>query len=275
MSAAARRVLAARLHNQWLDRARRTRRRPSSRSLCAMQAQDFIGAKWAIGLRAHGLDDAAVEAAFNAGEILRTHVMRPTWHFVTPADIRWMLSLTAPRVHQASAFYYRQHGLDARTLSRAHRVLASELAGGRFRTRTELAAALAARGDRRARPASGAADDPRRARAGDVQRPRARPAAHLRALRRSGAGGAGAHAARSRRRARRRATSPATGRRRCATSSGGRGSRWRRRGAASSRRLPRSVARALDGFTYWATSWETPAPRCRRPRSCCPITTST
>jgi hypothetical protein len=47
--------------------------------LCAMQAQDFIGAKWGIGLRATGLDDRAVEAAFDRGEILRTHVMRPTW----------------------------------------------------------------------------------------------------------------------------------------------------------------------------------------------------
>jgi len=144
MSAAGRRVLAARLRNQWLDRASRTPAAVVAR-LGALQAQDFIGAKWAIGLRADGRDDAAVEAAFDAGEILRTHVMRPTWHFVTPADIRWMLTLTAPRVHQVSAFYYRQQGLDARTLSRAHRVLSSELAGGRFRTRTELAAALAAR----------------------------------------------------------------------------------------------------------------------------------
>jgi hypothetical protein len=111
-----------------------------------MQSQDFIGAKWAIGVRTRGLDDAAVEAAFDAGDILRTHVLRPTWHFVTPADIRWMLTLTAPRVHQASAFYYRQYGLDARTLSRAHKVLVSELTGGGVRTRTELTAALAKRG---------------------------------------------------------------------------------------------------------------------------------
>ena len=111
-----------------------------------MQAQDFIGAKWAIGLRAKGLDDAAVEAAFDRGDILRTHVMRPTWHFVTPADIRWMLSLTAPRVHQASNSYYKKHGLDPNTLSRAHRAIASALEGGRFLSRTELAAALAKRG---------------------------------------------------------------------------------------------------------------------------------
>jgi hypothetical protein len=138
-------ILAARLRNQWLAGSAATGPAAVVERLCAVQSQDFIGAKWAVGLRGARLDDAAVEAAFNRGEILRTHVMRPTWHFVSPADIRWMLSLTAPRVHQASAFYYRQLGLDPKTLARAHRVLASELAG-RSRTRTELAAALANRG---------------------------------------------------------------------------------------------------------------------------------
>jgi hypothetical protein len=139
-------VIPARLHNQWLARSTARRTAAVVERLCAVQAQDFIGAKWAIGLRANGLDDAAVEAAFDRGDILRTHVMRPTWHFVSPADIRWLLALTSPRVHQASQFYYRQHGLDAKTMSRVHKVLAAELQGGRFRTRTELAAALAKRG---------------------------------------------------------------------------------------------------------------------------------
>jgi hypothetical protein len=145
MTPSTRRMLGARLRNQWLDGPSRSAGAVVAR-LGAVQAQDFIGAKWAIGLRTTGLDAAAVEAAFNRGDILRTHVMRPTWHFVTPADIRWLLTLTAPRVHQASKFYYRQQGLDPKTLSRAHRVLAAEMAGGRFRTRTELASALAKRG---------------------------------------------------------------------------------------------------------------------------------
>ena len=139
-------LLAARLRNQWLARDAPADPAAVVARLCAVQAQDFISAKWAIGLRGAGLDDAAVAAAFDRGDLLRTHVLRPTWHFVTPADIRWMLALTAPRVHQASKFYYAQHGLDAKTLARAHAVLAAELAGRRFRTRAELAAALAARG---------------------------------------------------------------------------------------------------------------------------------
>src|SRR5215831_19468329 len=73
--------------------------------LGAVQSQDYAGAKWALGLRLPGSLDGEIEQAFAAGEILRTHVMRPTWHFVAPADIRWMLALTAPRVHALSAYY--------------------------------------------------------------------------------------------------------------------------------------------------------------------------
>jgi hypothetical protein len=67
------------------------------RWLCAVQSQDYPGAKWGLGLRLGGVTDADVERAFAASAILRTHLMRPTWHFVTPADIRWLLALTAPR----------------------------------------------------------------------------------------------------------------------------------------------------------------------------------
>jgi len=139
-------ILAARLHNQWLARPGAATAAAVVERLCAVQSQDFIGAKWAVGVRATGLDDAAVASAFDRGEILRTHVLRPTWHFVTPADIRWMLTLTAPRVHRAVDYYMRQVGLGAQKLTRAHRVFASELTGGRFRTRGELAAALAKNG---------------------------------------------------------------------------------------------------------------------------------
>src|SRR5689334_13375452 len=66
--------------------------------LGAVQAQDFAGGKWAVALRTTGLTEAALDAAFDAGAILRTHVLRPTWHFVTPADLRWMLRLSGPRV---------------------------------------------------------------------------------------------------------------------------------------------------------------------------------
>ena len=91
--------------------------------LGAVQAQDYAGAKWALGIRAPGLTDADLERAFASGAILRTHVLRPTWHFVTPADIRWMLALTAPRVHAANAYMYRKLELDSATFRRCDAVL--------------------------------------------------------------------------------------------------------------------------------------------------------
>jgi hypothetical protein len=106
--------------------------------LGAVQAQDYAGAKWALGLRLQGATDGSVEQAFNDGVILRTHLMRPTWHFVTPADIRWMLSLTAPRVHVANAYMYRKLELDNAVFKRSNAVLAKALQGGKHLTRDEL-----------------------------------------------------------------------------------------------------------------------------------------
>jgi hypothetical protein len=110
--------------------------------LGAVQAQDYAAAKWGLGLRGRGLDDAAVEKAFAQGAILRTHVMRPTWHFVTPRDIRWMLALTGPRVSALMAHDNRKLELDGRVFARSHATLARALEGGVYRTREELAATL-------------------------------------------------------------------------------------------------------------------------------------
>ncbi len=111
-----------------------------------MQAQDFPGAKWALGLRLRGGSDVDVERAFAEGSILRTHVLRPTWHFVVPEDVRWMLALTGPRVLAQVASYYRKLGLDAAVLARSHDALARALEGGRSRTHAELRAVLDAAG---------------------------------------------------------------------------------------------------------------------------------
>ncbi len=90
----------------------------------AMQAQDFGPAKWSIGQRAKRVTDGDVEAAVDDGSIIRTHVLRPTWHFVSREDIRWLLSLTGPLVQRRSAPRYRELGLDARTLARCERAIA-------------------------------------------------------------------------------------------------------------------------------------------------------
>lgn len=116
------------------------------RLLGAVQAQDYPAAKWAIGLRARALTDADVERAMTDGSILRTHVLRPTWHFVTPADIRWMLALTGPRVNAAMASYDRRMGLDATLFERSNATVADALRGGTQATRAELATALRSAG---------------------------------------------------------------------------------------------------------------------------------
>lgn len=106
--------------------------------LGAVQAQDYAGSKWALGLRMRGATDKDINKAFNEGSILRTHVLRPTWHFVTPKDIRWLLALTAPRVHAASAYMYRRVELDEATFRHSDAVLANTLTGGKHLTRDEL-----------------------------------------------------------------------------------------------------------------------------------------
>ena len=86
--------------------------------------------------------DAAIESAFAAGTILRTHVLRPTWHFVSAADIGWMLALTAPRVCRRMAPYNRHLELDATVFRRSQQVIARALRGDVQLTRPELRAVL-------------------------------------------------------------------------------------------------------------------------------------
>jgi Winged helix DNA-binding domain len=106
--------------------------------LVAVQSQDYAGATWALGMRLQEATEEDLDHAFADGSILRTHLMRPTWHFVTPADIRWMLALTAPRVHAANAFMYRQLELDAVIFKRSNAALAKALRNGKQLTRDEL-----------------------------------------------------------------------------------------------------------------------------------------
>ena len=114
--------------------------------LGAVQSQEYLGAIWSLGMRMRDATDAVIERAFNEGAILRTHVLRPTWHFVTPADIRWLLELTAPRVRATMAHYDRQLELDDALYLRSNAAIAGALAGGQYRTRAELGTALAAAG---------------------------------------------------------------------------------------------------------------------------------
>lgn len=135
-------IIARRLFNQQISATSFTRPEEIVSWFVAMQAQEFAMAKWAIGLRLNSLHDTDIENAFNEGLILRTHLLRSTWHFVTPDDIKWLITLTAPRVNAIAATYYRTGGLDNKIFKRCKDVFIKMLQGGKQLTRTELQAAL-------------------------------------------------------------------------------------------------------------------------------------
>jgi hypothetical protein len=135
-------IAQLRLQNQHIARAMRSQPADVVEWLGAVQAQDYAGAKWALGLRLQGAVDGDIDQALADGSILRTHVMRPTWHFVTPSDIRWLLALTAPRVHAVNAIMYRKLELDSGVLMDGSAVLTRALRDGSQLTRDELRLAL-------------------------------------------------------------------------------------------------------------------------------------
>src|SRR2546422_3006141 len=131
-------ICGQRLVNQHLTRQNLERASEIVRLLGAVQAQDYSAAKWGIAQRTRSATDAEVEKEISDGSILRTHVLRPTWHFVAPDDIRWMLALTAPRVKALLAFYDRKLELDAPVLRRSRAVLTKALKDGKQLTRDVL-----------------------------------------------------------------------------------------------------------------------------------------
>ena len=132
-------IVEQRLFNQHISK--QTFQKPSQviHWLGAVQAQDYAAAKWAVAERTKGVTDSTIDQAFDKGEFLRTHVMRPTWHFVAPEDIRWLLALTAPRVHAANAYQYRRLELDKAIFKKSNAALTKALRDGKQLTRAELA----------------------------------------------------------------------------------------------------------------------------------------
>jgi hypothetical protein len=135
-------IALQRLHSHQLEHPRLGTPAEVVAWLGAVQAQDYAGAKWSIGLRLPESTDAGIEGEIANNTIVRTWAMRGTLHFVAASDLRWLLALVAPRIIARNARRYSELGLDERALSRSNAVLAGALRGGRQLDRGELLDAL-------------------------------------------------------------------------------------------------------------------------------------
>jgi hypothetical protein len=135
-------IAKARLFNQQIAATEFTKPEEIVAWFGAMQAQDYPMAKWAIGLRLPGGTEEKVARAIADGKILRTHLMRPTWHFIAAEDIRWLIQLSAPQLRSTSKATFRSFGLDAEICNRANDLIAKMLEGGKHLTRAEIMAEL-------------------------------------------------------------------------------------------------------------------------------------
>jgi len=120
----------------------------------AMQAQDYAMVKWAIGVRLPNATERVIETAINNGEIIRTHLLRPTWHLVSADDSYWMLELTAPQIKAALKSRHKELELSETIFAKSNTIIEKALRGGKHLIREELMAALGkakiATGDNRA-----------------------------------------------------------------------------------------------------------------------------
>jgi hypothetical protein len=139
-------ILRLRLENQRLARASFQNAEDVVAWFGAVQAQDYLGSLWALGLRCRSASESLVEAAEARRAIIRTWPMRGTLHFVAAADARWMLKLLAPRViARNAARLKREVDVDASVVARAREVVARALEGGQRLERAALYEALEAR----------------------------------------------------------------------------------------------------------------------------------
>lgn len=129
-------ILSMRLKNQQLSNSSINNPAELVSWLGAIQSQDLPSAKWALHLRTCATIDQ-INKTYDDGEILRTHVMRPTWHLINTEDILWMQQLTSQRVLTTMRTYYRNFGIDEKLILNSIKTLEKELTGN-FLTRREI-----------------------------------------------------------------------------------------------------------------------------------------
>ncbi len=123
--------------------------------LVAVQAQDYLATKWAIGMRlapgrsggaSRAATEATIDRALADGTLIRTHAMRWTWQIVLPKDVRWLVALVASRLVSGAGARFRELELDDATLRRSHRAIERALRDGAHLTRAQVAATLESAG---------------------------------------------------------------------------------------------------------------------------------
>lgn len=131
-------ILKIRLHNQLLTGSALKEAHKIVSYMGAMQSQAFEMAKWGIGIRLKGSTNNDIEESINAGKIIRTHILRPTWHFIDAEDLHWMSELSIPKIRPAFVGYAKYHGIEESLFIRTNRIIEKLLADGNHMTRLEI-----------------------------------------------------------------------------------------------------------------------------------------
>lgn len=137
-------LLHIRLHNQLLAGHRLQTPDQIVSRMGAMQSQSLDLAKWAIGARLDGKAARNIDEGLNSGKIIRTHILRPTWHFISAEDHRWMFDLSRIRLQPVYRSYCKTLGADESLIYRAVSTVEKALQGGRHLTKEEIGEALRA-----------------------------------------------------------------------------------------------------------------------------------
>jgi hypothetical protein len=116
------------------------------RWMTATQAQDLQASLLAIGLRVPGAGLTDVRAALEDGSVVRSWPMRGTLHLVAPEDLRWMLDLTAERLHRVVAGRHRELDITWADIEKCRDMALQRVAGGGSVSRNELFAMFEAAG---------------------------------------------------------------------------------------------------------------------------------
>lgn len=132
----------ARLVNQQISTSNFTSVKELVGFMGAMQAQDYAMSKWAIGTRLPKASEVLINTAIGNGDIIRTHLLRPTWHWVSASDIYWMLDLVSAQVKASQKPRQKQLELNDKIFTKSYGLMEKALVGNQHLTREELLAKL-------------------------------------------------------------------------------------------------------------------------------------